>query len=196
MYKVNVNTTMPFVIDYKKIKTPAARKNILNDPSEFKTEILNEIAGEFVLFENEGFLPLNLMIYEMARRFCPEIVLSDRNENYLVFKNHNWPVIRPLPIQAEVYQTPEFEVTNKKLVLEVFLEVEKIWLTVQKEKDFVETIKKFYKILIKEIKAAKITTLIGEGDFLPFFLACNLLTGKTAEIWWQKEINTKAIKIT
>lgn len=185
------------VVYYTKI-SPSERI-LLTEDEECKKNLILAIQGEAIEVSEEHPIPVLMILLDLARRFCPEMVLKLKNEKrVLIFDHWGKKVIREKNI-IKIPQKIKNEKEKKfvqKFVPEIFIDPEALWRKNVSGKDDLEKIKKTLKKIKEIIKPCQCATLFGKGPVLLYLLSQYLLYGKAVEIWYQEEKNSQPIKIS
>jgi hypothetical protein len=186
----------PEAVVYSKIKLTPVRDFTENFLRALKKELTLKLQGEAVEFFEDTPLPLLMLAFDLAKNLCPEAVLRLKTgERVLLFDHQGVPVLRDEGIIQRFAKKEEKELKNKEFVSELVLNLEEIWEGTL-GRDYFERIELALEKAENLFRPAIVTTFIGKAPALLFLLVQERIYGKSAEIYYQEGLQTKAINIT
>jgi len=186
----------PEAVVYSKIRLPLVRDFSDNFLRRLKKELTLSVQGEAIELSEDSPLPLLMLAFDLARSLCPEVVLRLRTgERVLLFDHRGAPVLRDEGIIQRFVKKEETELKNKEFVSELVLNLEKIWEGTL-GRDYFERIELALEKAENLFRPVMVTTFIGSGPALLFLLVQDRVYSKSAEIYYQEGLQTKAINIT
>ncbi len=188
------NTSIPSVVTYI---TPTFDTQILSSAKskeDLNRHILVQTQGEPVILSEDMDIASLMYITNVIYTSSPELVfVTKEGLKIQIFDFTSEPVIRSADISTA------FALLNKEAVIagstaSLHIDIKALW-----EKQIAsnpeQRLYNCVQDILKQLKTATKTTLVGKEPAVLFLLAQHYLSGKTKELWYQEDANSKPVRI-
>lgn len=192
-----ISATIPAAIACVVPELPKEMPSKDADLEELRKNITLQVQGEAVEVSENYPIPILMILFDIAYRFCREMVLKlNSGQRIMIFDHQVVPVLRDNDIEDGVSADLGANESNQKDYTDkILIDLEEIWKKYGIGDNFKSIINAVSEVK-KYFAPSQLTILSGNAPALLFLLIQRELRGKTAEIWYRTNESDEAVKIT